>query len=338
MGSKGGIVLVGHLPVHFDSLIRSVGLHSSLSVVRWRPIRFSVIGSFLSILCLFFRVLLAIVCCAGKAVLAQYAFPDGFVSVLASSLLKRHCFIQVVGSDIRQLSKGLRLSLISWSLRNATGVICVSKDLKQRSTRLGAKLTQVIPTPVDASVFFRGYKPDRQQRLVTVANLVPLKGIDILIKALHEGPRVELMVIGDGPERKRLEELSSELKLKEFVTFTGFISQEKLSEYLHSSSIFVLPSLSEGVPRSILEAMASGMFIIATEVGGIPDVIADGKNGFLVPPNDVDALSNAIRLALADTRKLNAIGETNRIEAQRYDVGVIGREILDFIRSTIDSK
>jgi len=196
----------------------------------------------------------------------------------------------------------------------------------------------VIPTPVDASVFFRGYKPDRQQRLVTVANLVPLKGIDILIKALHEGPRVELMVIGDGPERKRLEELSSELKLKEFVTFTGFISQEKLSEYLHSSSIFVLPSLSEGVPRSILEAMASGMFIIATEVGGIPDVIADGKNGFLVPPNDVDALSNAIRLALADTRKLNAIGETNRIEAQRYDVGVIGREILDFIRSTIDSK
>ncbi len=338
MDSKASIVVVGHLSVHFDSLIKSIRPHFSPSVVRWRPMHRSVIRSLIMVPCLMFRVLRTIIQRAAKVVLAQYAFPDGFTSVLASSLLRRHCFIQVVGSDIRQLSRGLRSSVTAWSLRNATGVICVSKDLEQRSRKLGAKQTRVIPTPVDVSAFFRRNKLDRQQRLVTVANLIPLKGIDILIRALCSRPTIRLIVIGDGPEREKLEKLSRELKLEEYVTFTGFISQEKVAEYLQSSTIFVLPSLSEGVPRSILEAMACGMFVIATRVGGIPDVITDGKNGLLVQPNDVNALSKAIRLALEDPRKLGAVGETNRIAAQRYDVGVIGREISDFIHSMIDLK
>jgi len=333
MDSKTPIVAVGHLPVHFDSLTESIRPHFALSVVKWRPTHRSAVGSFITIPRIMFRVLFTMVRSAAKVVLAQYAFPDGFTSVLASSLLRRYCFIQVVGSDIRQLSRGPRLALTSWCLRNAAGVICVSKDLEQRSRKLGAKQTHVIPTPLDVSVFSRRRQPDRQQRLVTVANLIPLKGIDILIRALHNGPTVKLIVIGDGPERERLEKLSRELKLENYVTFTGFISQEKLAEHLQSSNIFVLPSLSEGVPRSILEAMACGMFVIATRVGGVPDVVTDGKNGLLVQPNDAKALSEAIRWALADPQRLAAVGETNRIAAQRYDVEVIGREVSDFIRS-----
>lgn len=336
MGSKASIVVVGHLPVHFDSLIRSIRPHFVPSVIRWRPLHRSVMRSFFVVPCLLFRISYAIIRRAAIVVLAQYAFPDGFTSVLASSLLGRHCFIQVIGSDLRQLSRGLRLSLTSWSLRNATGIICVSKDLERRSRRLGGKQTRVIPTPVDVSVFRQGNKLDRQQRLVTVANLIPLKGIDILIRALCNGPTVKLVVIGDGPEREKLEKLSKELELEEHITFTGFISQDKVAEYLQSSSIFVLPSLSEGVPRSILEAMACGMFVIATRVGGIPDVITDEKNGLLVQPNDVNALSKAIQSALKDPRRLSAVGETNRIVAQRYDVKVIGQEISDFIRNITD--
>jgi len=338
MDSRVPLVAVGHLPIHFDSLIESLRPHFTLSVVRWRPAPRSILRSLFVVAWLLFRALKAVKEHDARIVLAQYAFPDGFVSTLAATLLRRHCIIQVVGSDIRQLPRGLKLSLIKWAVRRASAIICVSRDLEHRSRRLGARRTRVIPTPIDVSFFADRNEVVKHHRLVTVANLVPLKGIDILLRALHIGPQMELVVIGDGPEREKLEKLSKELRLEEHVRFTGFISQEKVAKYLCSSSMFVLPSLSEGLPRSVLEAMACGMFVIATKVGGIPDAVKDEENGLLVQPNDVTALSEAIRIALKNPLKLETVGKRNRVLVQRYDIEVVGLRISDFIRQTVALK
>jgi len=333
MRTEIDLVAIGHLPIHFDSLARSLRRRFRLYCVRWTPTnRFG----WTILPCLVIRLLRAAVRHKARILVAQYAFPDGIVAAIVARLLRRPYFVQVVGSDIRLLSRGVKLALTSWVLTNATGVICVSKDLERRTKMIGARRTQVIPTPVDLSIFVKECDVYRQSRLVTVANLVPLKAIDVLIKALSKIPRTELIVIGEGPERERLERLSKELGLEGYVRFTGFISQEEVAKYLQSSSIFVLPSLTEGVPRSILEAMACGMFIIATRVGGIPDVVTEGRNGFLIEPSDVHALYEAIRRALKSPELVRSIGEENRRSVGKYDVEMIGRRIADFIERATD--
>ena len=328
MRSEISVVAVGHLPIHFDTLADSLSRHFHLRRLTWTPRKgFGVLLSFWLI------IRLSIFAIANKArlLIAQYAFPDGFVAAFVASLLRRPYFVQVVGSDIRLLSPGPKKTLVSWALSNATGVICVSKDLEVRSKAIGARRTRVIPTPVDLSIAHQTCITHRQSRLVTVANLVPLKAIDLLLRAMGDAPRAELIVIGKGPEKERLETLARDLGLSALVRFTGFIPQKEVAEYLQSSSIFVLPSLSEGLPRSLLEAMACGMLIIATRVGGIPDVVTDGQNGFLIPPNDVGALSRAIRKALENPELVERVGNRNRLVAGRYDIDVIGREMAEFI-------
>ena len=89
--------------------------------------------------------------------------------------------------------------------------------------------------------------------------------------------------------------------------------------------------MSEGLPRSLLEAMACGMFVIATRVGGVPDAVTDGQSGFLIPPNDVRALAQAIQKALENPELVEKVGNRNKLAMVRYDVDVIGREIAEFI-------
>jgi glycosyltransferase involved in cell wall biosynthesis len=91
--------------------------------------------------------------------------------------------------------------------------------------------------------------------------------------------------VGDGPERPRLQRLSKELGVLEKVTFTGFVPHSKVPEFLRKASVFVLPSRFEGLPNALLQAMAAALPCVATSVGGVPDVIKDGVNGILVPPN-----------------------------------------------------
>jgi len=328
MGSAIRVVAVGHLPIHFDSLADSLSPHFHLRRLTWAPRKGS--GVLLPIW-LIIRLALFAITNKARFLVAQYAFPDGFVAAFVASLLRCPYFVQVVGSDIRLLSPGPKMTLVSWALSNATGVICVSKDLEMRTKIIGARRTRVIPTPIDLSIIRQGRVTHRQLRLVTVANLVPLKAIDLLIRALRDAPRAELIVIGRGPEKERLETLARELGLSDLVRFTGFIPQKEVAEYLLSSSIFVLPSLSEGLPRSLLEAMACGMFIIATRVGGVPDAVTDGQNGFLIPPNDVRALAQAIQKALENPELVEKVGNRNKLAMVRYDVDVIGREIAEFI-------
>ena len=115
-----------------------------------------------------------------------------------------------------------------------------------------------------------------------------------------------LLIIGDGEDRSRLEKQIADAKLQDHVSLAGFISHA--NQYLKALDVFVLPSLKEGLPYVIMEAMAAGLPVIATNVGGMPDMIADGDVGILVPPKDSQALAKAIETLAANPEKRMALG------------------------------
>jgi glycosyltransferase involved in cell wall biosynthesis len=138
--------------------------------------------------------------------------------------------------------------------------------------------------------------------LVSVGRLSKEKGYDVLLRSIRllaeEHMRVSVSIIGEGPERVYLSSLIAELGLEEVVTLTGMLNSESIRKHFGTASIFVLPSRSEGMPLALLEAMAAGLAIISTNVGGIPNVVFHKRNGLLVEPDDPKALASAISCLL----------------------------------------
>ncbi len=173
------------------------------------------------------------------------------------------------------------------------------------------------PTPYNVG-------PDREETLRalgleggrvvgTVARLAPQKGVLYFIRAvagLSELQGVSFVVVGDGPLRAELEAEAVNLGLKGKVVFLGY--RRDVDKILNCLDILVLPSLTEGLPLIILEAMAAARPVVATTVGGIPEAVLDGVNGFLVQPGDADALAFAIRKMLENRIMAESMGEAGR--------------------------
>jgi len=164
----------------------------------------------------------------------------------------------------------------------------------------------------------------------TVGRLVPIKGLEWLLKAapqvLAQFPQACFVIIGDGPLLGELRQLTSKLGIGLQVVFLG--AREDVLECLAALDLFVLPSLNEGMGRVLLEAMAVGCPVVATRVGGIPDIVADGTTGLLVPPRDDRALAEAILTLLRDRSRRAAYGEAARRHVDgRFDVETMVRNI-----------
>ena len=144
------------------------------------------------------------------------------------------------------------------------------------------------------------YRPPRQrvERLFCAARLSSEKGLTFLIQALRilrdEGYPLELRLAGDGPSKDHLKKLSQELGLSDHIHFLGYLSEDEVIDELQASDIFVLPSFVEGLPVSAMEAMAVGVPVIATNIAGTSELIADGKTGILVRPSDARTLVDAV--------------------------------------------
>jgi glycosyltransferase involved in cell wall biosynthesis len=156
-----------------------------------------------------------------------------------------------------------------------------------------------------------------------------------LIRAMAHLKDGSLVIIGDGPQRRKLESLSKRLELNDRVFFTGWISdRSKIFDYLKQSTVFVLPSLSEGRPRVLVEAMACGLPVVATDVGGVPEVVADGVNGLLVPPRDEKALAEAIEHVFNNVDFQRMVSAENVKATTEYLPAVIGQKIYDYLEKT----
>jgi len=159
--------------------------------------------------------------------------------------------------------------------------------------------------------------PDHDNHHLTfVGRLAAVKGIPVLFEALvrllPENPNLRVTLIGDGPERAELEYDAQTLGLQDVTTFAGYQSQSDVAVALRETDLFVLPSFAEGVPVVLMEAMASGVAVVATRIAGIPELVEDGVSGLLVPAGDVDALAAALSTLLNDKARRIQMGQAGR--------------------------
>jgi glycosyltransferase involved in cell wall biosynthesis len=168
--------------------------------------------------------------------------------------------------------------------------------------------------------------------ILYVGRLVKGKGVECLISAMKRCPEERLVVVGDGPERRALELLAKNLTN---VTFVGQVPPAGVSGYLQKARTFVLPSFSEGSPNVVLEAMAHGVPTIATEVGGIPDLIQHGETGFLTRPGNAEEIAHYIKKLAGDGGLRDRLA-TNCLRAiRRYSWNNVMRLYEDQLRGVV---
>jgi len=152
--------------------------------------------------------------------------------------------------------------------------------------------------------------------VLCIGRLVPVKGQFILIEAvarlIAQSAKIRLRLVGDGPDRQRLEETVKERKLTEHIIFEGAVNQEHILDFYASADIFALASFAEGLPIVLMEAMAMEIPCITTHITGIPELITSGKNGILVAASDIEALSDAISLLINKPDLRHQIGQAGR--------------------------
>jgi glycosyltransferase involved in cell wall biosynthesis len=238
----------------------------------------------------------------------------GNVAVHLLPLLRR-CPIPVVvsfhGSDVAGSMVSANYSdALAELFMLATVVACRSEQLASRVARLGCPetKTRMMRTLVPDLPFIQREPPmDGAWQIVQAARLVPKKGLSTALRAFaafgRQYPQAVFVIAGDGPMERELVELAADLGVADRVRFAGFLSQSALQRLYLSSHIFLHPSETasgdvEGVPNAMLEAMASGLPIVSTRHGGIPEVIENGRNGLLCTEKDAEGVAAALlRLA-----------------------------------------
>jgi len=224
-------------------------------------------------------------------------------------------------------------------------IICVSESLKKRLLRFKIRENKllVIPNGVDISKFSRiqstnlldRYLSDKIKikKVVFVGRLDVQKGVKYLIKAiprvLKEYKNVHFFILGNGNLEKELKKLVRTLNILSNVTFLETIRLEKMPEFYSSADIFCLPSLHEGFPLSIAEALSIGLIIVASSTEGIPEAIIENRNGFLVEPKNISQLAEKLLKALnLNDLEINKIQNNNiNLAKSMYSWEIIVKQI-----------
>lgn len=207
--------------------------------------------------------------------------------------------------------------------RFASRVVGVSQDCTDASHADGVdptKLTTIL-NGIDLDRFtFTG--PMRHGNVVMVAALTPKKGTETLLHAaalLQNHGKFRMQIAGDGPSLPSLRVLADQLKLGQCLQFLGEVAD--VPDLLSRARLVVLPSLTEGIPLTLLEAMGRGLPVVATSVGGTPEVVSDGETGLLVPPQNPEALATAIAELLNDDDRSRSMGAAGRRRAEaKFDI------------------
>jgi glycosyltransferase involved in cell wall biosynthesis len=248
-------------------------------------------------------------------VMGVWAYPDGEAAVRIGRDIGCPVVINVIGSAINAMARRASLRpIIADTLRRAEHVIALSRELRDRVIELGVDpdRTTVQSNAVDGTLFQIGDKDSARRALnlprdvcrlvLFVGNLVPEKGPDVLLEAfdlLAEGDAsTHLAFVGDGTLRRSLERRCSGRGRNFGVLFAGRQEPAAVARWMQAADVVCIPSFREGCPNAMLESLASGRPVVASRVGGIPDVVGDGRNGRLVEPGSPDQFGAALTAAL----------------------------------------
>lgn len=208
-------------------------------------------------------------------------------------------------------------------IKSAAGIIALTPEMWGRIENELGHTSQVIPNGVDLEKFYPAIdekKISAKKTIVTLSRIDDKKGLEYAIqsmtKIIEKYPDVRLKIIGDGDYRKTLEKLVDELSLRDCVEFTGLIPNDEVPDNLRDADIFLLPSLFEGLPLTLLEAMACGLPVISTPVSIAPDMVNKWNCGVIVPFKSPDAIAGAVSDLLSNHEAMKSIGKRGALAAK----------------------
>lgn len=243
--------------------------------------------------------------------------------------------VPVVIASRRELA-GDRSRFEQWGIRlacqMASAVVANSQAAGSRLTGLftdNSRKVRLVPNAIDLSAFRAEHAAESVRRLLGFAPGTPLVGVLAMLRVEKDlptflraaallrssDPETRFVIIGEGTERKRIESLIRELEISASVLLLG--DRCDVPDLLAALDVFVLSSVTESFPNAILEAMVMGRPVVATRVGGIPELVEDGKTGFLVLPGDASAMAQRIQQLLLDPALRRSMGDAGRLRAQR---------------------
>lgn len=334
----------------FDNKWARQEVMERVTVVRLYSPRIKVVGA------LFF-----LTCLAGYLIKNRnhysliHTFQIGYtssLSILMGSLLNKPSLLKLAssgrGGDIQRARRTLWGRVFLYVAKKASRIIMVSKTVEQELMAEAVNPEKLCR--ISNGVNLKGYDkegnkkqtrnklkiPDRKTVIYT-GRLSPEKGVDFLLRCFSKVTQstiCQLIIIAEGPEKKRVMKRIDQLALTDVMLVIPTV--DEIAPYLKAADLFVLPSQFEGLSNSLLEAMACGLPVISTNVGGSIDIIENGVNGLLVEYNDEDGLSQAISHVLGDSDLAFSLGKHARETVEKkHNIGSIAGEYLNVYNSLI---
>jgi glycosyltransferase involved in cell wall biosynthesis len=303
------------------------------AITKYKPLSF--IQSFLELVIINPDVIVAVM---------LHSIP---LAYLYSKIWRKPLIVRLSGGDVNvfyipsgAISKGLLyLKVTLGTIANYAYFICLSEDMFKKLVALGINKERVtiIPNFVD-ECFFHVSGCRFSNVILFIGGLKYVKGVDVLIEAFHVLSKrlknLQLRIVGDGGMREELTKRINFLNLGSHVKILGYVPYYSVKDQLSDASVFVLPSRSEGLPNVLLQAMAAGLPIVATRVGGIPSLIRDGENGLLVTADNPEELAETIEKLLMNHDLAERLGRNAHRKAEEYRVERIVKlyeELFEYI-------
>jgi len=275
-------------------------------------------------------------------VISQSPLFDGFVATIIKIVLKPRLIIEAHSDWVNSLflqhripfgatARRLFIRLGRFSLSSASTVRVVSEALQDQVLEYcpNCKIVK-FPAFTDIDIFKNEADISWEPIILFTGWLYRLKGVQLLIEAFgrlqHRFSEFKLVIIGDGPYLEDLEKLAVSQKINK-IEFTGSLSQEQVKNWMKKCWCFVLPSFSEGLGLVLLEAASLGKPLIGSDTGGIPEIIEDGENGFLIAPGSIEELTAVLAKIMSDKKLAISMGETgkriaeNKFSLEKYFMG-----------------
>ncbi len=255
---------------------------------------------------------------------AHYFYPDGVAAVMLAQQFGVPVTITARGTDINLIPRhALPRRMIRWAARQADGIVTVCQALKDALVDLDVEQgkIRVLRNGVDLDRFRPGDRRAARRRfeisgtaIASVGHLIPRKGHDLVVRALASLPDAVLLIAGEGPEDANLRRVAREAGVEERVRFLGRLAHEDLPELYGAVDALVLASSREGWANVLLEAMACGTPVAATDIWGTPEVVATPEAGLLIPERTPQAIAATVGRLLADLPRR----EATRAYAERF--------------------
>jgi L-malate glycosyltransferase len=277
----------------------------------------------------------------------HYAIPHSISAILARESIKSKRYLPVIttlhGTDITLVGADRSyLPITKYALQESNGVTAISKFLKEATIEtFDFDDIEVIPNFICPKDYKRNFDsplraelaPNDEKLLVHVSNFRPVKRpidcVEILAKVLQQDKKVLLIMVGDGPERSAAKFRAKQLNIEENVIFVG--KRPNISDYLEIADVFLLPSETESFGLAALEAQSCEVAVVATRVGGIPEVVTDGETGFMSSVGDIEKMSDDVVKLLKDNDLRTSFGKRGReLAIERYNTDKIIPQYINF--------